>query len=82
MIHAPVVVFTAHHLFRNLKIRLHPNGRLLELPANIRLGHKLMAVTTTLTYFNMATILSICFIVQPQKPILSRNFGVNVLSLL
>jgi len=35
---------------------LHPNGRLLALPANIRLGQKLMAVANTLAYCDRATI--------------------------
>jgi len=39
--------------------------RLLALPANIRLGRKLMAATNTLAYYNTATITALKrFIVQ------------------
>jgi hypothetical protein len=45
--------------------KLHSNGRLLALPANIRLRWKLMAVANTLAYYITATITAVKnFIVQ------------------
>ncbi len=37
-------------------IGLHSIGKLLALPANIRLGWKQIAVTNTLAYYDAATI--------------------------
>ncbi len=46
-------------------MRVQPNGRLLALPENIRLGWKLMAVANTLTFYNAAAIMAVkSFIVQ------------------
>ncbi len=39
--------------------RLHSKGGLLALPANIRLGLKLLAVTNALAYFDMAIIIDV-----------------------
>ncbi len=45
--------------------KLHSNGRLLALPANIRLRWKSMAVANTLAYYIKATITAVkSFIVQ------------------
>jgi hypothetical protein len=45
--------------------KLHSNGRLLALPANIRLRWKGMAVANTLAYYITATITAVkSFIVQ------------------
>jgi hypothetical protein len=44
---------------------LHCNGRLIVLPANIRLGWKLMEVANTQAYYDMATITAVkSFMVQ------------------
>ncbi len=40
-------------------MRLHSNGRLLALPANIRLGWKSMTVSNTLTYYDTAKITAV-----------------------
>jgi hypothetical protein len=51
--------------------RLRSKGGLLALPANIRLGLKLLAVTNALAYFDMAIIIDVkLFIVQDlQNPL-------------
>ncbi len=52
-----------------LLMGLHSNGRLLPLPANIRLGWKSMANSNTLAYYDRATITDVkSFIVQPPGP--------------
>ncbi len=44
---------------------LHSNGRLLALPANVRLGWKGRPFTNTLAYYNIATITTVkSFIAQ------------------
>ncbi len=50
--------------------RLHSKGGLLALPANIRLGLKLLTVTNALAYFDMAVIRHVkLFIAQDlRKP--------------
>jgi hypothetical protein len=40
-------------------IELHSNGRLLALPANIRLAWKRMAVASTLAYYVTATVMTV-----------------------
>jgi hypothetical protein len=55
--------------------KLHFNGRLLALPANIRLRWKLMAVACTLAYYVTATITAVkSFIVKAPGLIVAGKF--------
>jgi hypothetical protein len=61
---------------------LHPNGRIIALPANIRLGRKLMAVSNTLAYYDTATITAVkSFIIQTPGSSLKNYRNVEKTSL-
>jgi hypothetical protein len=45
-------------------MELHSNGRLLDLPVNIRLGWKSVEIANTLAFYNAAIITAVkCFVI-------------------